>query len=74
MFLTAGMIGPKLLLTDRQILYLLRKLRGDVLDFQSFLLSSPGKHEILKEIATVKKGTSEILSHVGCFILIFMHS
>ena len=30
-------------------------LSGDVLDFQSFVLVIPGKLEILKEIATVKK-------------------
>ena len=30
-------------------------LRGDVLDFQSFLFVITGKLEILKEIATVKK-------------------
>ena len=46
-------------------------LRGDVLDFQSFLVCIL---EILKEIVTVKKDTSEILSHVGCFTLIFIHS
>ena len=47
-------------------------LRGDVLDFQSFLLSVDGKLEILKEIATAKKArTPEILSHMYFNYLFF---
>ncbi len=44
-------------------------VRGDVLDFQCFLLLHYGKLEILKEIAT-EKSTSKIFSHLGFFTLI----
>ena len=46
-------------------------LCGDILDFQIFLLFITGKLEILKEIATAKKRTSEILSHLGIFYFNF---
>ena len=44
-------------------------LRGDVLDFQTFLLLIHGKLEILKEIAIAKKSTLEILWNVEFFTI-----
>ncbi len=46
-------------------------VRGDVLDFQCFLLLLYGKPELLKEIATAKKHYQNVFS-LGFFYFIFL--